>query len=186
MSMIKQIFRPGKGSVIQKFTTAVADSTMYPHDWVMLSTTVPTSQGVSGVYGGETLGAFDYIEMEPLLITGKLGNGGLCLGVLMGKSISSVGDISTLTLANDALVDGDVGVVQCHGVHPKTRQVTGGLLGDYLSPSTVAGEVLNGATTTVSLGGDSDVCGVNLAAAGTYSRAGVSEDSSPAFISRIQ
>jgi hypothetical protein len=184
MSMMRSLFRPGAGSVIQRFTTAVADGAMYPADWVMLSTLVPTSQAVSGVFEGKTLGSFDYIEMELAIVTGKLGNRGLVLGVLMGKSIGAVSDWENVT--SEVLADGDVGVIQSHGVHPQVRQAPTGLLGDYLYTGTVAGECLNGVSALVGIDGDTSPVGVCLATSSTYQRAAAADqDAGPAFISML-
>jgi hypothetical protein len=186
MSGFARLFRPGAGQVLQSFTTAVADGVMYPADWVMLSTTVPTSQGTTaGEFEGKTLGTFDYIEAELAIVTGKLGCGGLVLGVVMGKSISSVSNWENVTSA--VLADGDVMTIQNWGVHPQVRQAATGLLGDYLYLGTVAGEPLNAVSASVGVDGDTTILGTCLAVSSTYQRAtAADQDAGPAFISRLR
>jgi len=139
---------------------------MYPGDWVQLDTLVPTSQGVGGVFGGQTLGATDYIECE-LFITTSLGCGTLCLGVLMGAGIGSVSDWETVT--GQVLADQDICVIQSKGIHPQGAQADTGILGDYLSASSTAGEPINdvSGTTTDSLRS----VGVVMISSTTYTRA---------------
>lgn len=163
--MIKGIFRPGRGAVIQSFTTAVSDGVIYPADWVALSTTAPTSQGPNGDGTGlefGTLTAEDYVECT-LLDTDNAGGEGLALGVCMGENIGSVSDWTNVL--GQVLADGDVCVIQCWGVHPNGRQVTGGVLGDQLAPSGVAGEVTNSVTVAAA------DTGVALIATSNYLRA---------------
>lgn len=174
---IKGLFRPRKGSVIQAFTAGFADGTGYPADWYSLNAAeAPTAQGSSGVLDGTTLGATDYVEVAPL-DTDDAGSEGLALGVAMGKGIGAVGNWDDVN--GDSFADGDLIVIQCWGVHPQGRQVTGAVLGDHLAASTVAGEPTNSTTAAAH-----DV-GVALETGGTYGRAtagGSDEDGSVVFI----
>lgn len=175
-TMSRKLFRPGPGSVLASYLQAYSDGVIYPADWVALSTTIPTSQGASGVLGGGTLGTNDYVECT-LLDTDNAGAELLALGVCMGKGIGSVSNWDDVN--SEVLADGDLCVIQCWGVHPQGRQATGAVLGDFLAPSTVAGEPTNSTTHAV---GD---VGVALATGGTYGRAtagGSDEDGTPVFI----
>ena len=162
------LFRPGKGKVIAQYTAAVANAVMYPADWVQLDTLVPTSQGASGVFEGETLGALDYIECE-LLDSDSLGAGSLALGVVMGKGLGSVTDWETVT--SHVLADQDIVVIQRRGIHPQGAQADTGLLGDYLSATTVAGEPLNGVSGTLNDAAAERPVGVVMIDSTTYTRA---------------
>jgi hypothetical protein len=138
MSIARSLFRPRRGQTVAKYTAAVSDGVIYPGDWVALSTVVPTSQGVSGVMFGETLGATDYLECT-LTALANLGSGYLTLGVCMGKGIGAVSNWANVT--SQVLADQDIAIIQSWGVHPAGRQLTGGVLGDYLTITAVTGEM---------------------------------------------
>jgi hypothetical protein len=177
MSQSRMIFRPGPGAVVQAFTAGFVDSVLgYPADWYSLSTVAPATQGSSGTLGGGTLGAADYVEVT-LLDTDNAGAEGLALGVSMGPGIGSVSNWDDVNA--HVAADGDLIVIQCWGVHPQGRQVTGATLGDHLAGATVAGEPTNSATPAAH-----DV-GVALDAGGTYGMAtagGSDEDGTIVFI----
>ncbi len=163
MSMGKQLFRPGRNSRIERYTVAVADAAFYPADWVALSTTAPSSQGTTaGIFEGETLSDFDYIECTAL-DAGTAGSEGLALGCVMGKSITHVSDWSDVS--GDVLADGNVCVIMSRGVHPKASQLNTGVKGDHLAASSTAYEPGN----STSIAG-CDV-GVVLINSTTYTRA---------------
>ena len=178
MSMERKLFRPGKGQTLAAYTAAVSDGAMYPGDWVALSTTVPTSQGASGVMFGQTLTATDYLECT-LLDTDNLGAHVLAMGVLMGKGI---GAVSTWTDVTSAVVaDQDVVVIQSFGIHPNASGADTGLLGDYIYPTTVAGEPLNGNLAALTAG--LQPCGVLLANSATYKRITAADtEGGPTFV----
>jgi hypothetical protein len=180
MSMLKSLFRPGQGQVLARYTAAIADAAMYPGDWVQLSTVAPGSQGVSGVVGGKTLGASDYVECSLLFVDSSyLGCGTLALGVVMGKSIGSVSTWTDVT--SQVLADQDLCVIQSYGIHPNGRQAASGVLGDYLQASTTAGEPVNGVSGTVT--GSLRPVGVCMVATGTYKRiTAADEDGSVVFV----
>lgn len=164
--MMRKLFTPGKGSTLASYTAAVSDGVIYPADWVALSTTVPTSQGASGVFRGQTLGATDYIECT-LLDSDNLGSGSLALGVVQGKGLGAVTNWATVTPW--VLADGDICVIQNWGVCPQAAQADTGLLGDYIVATTVAGEPLNQVSGTVT--NAQLPVGVVLVNSTTYTRA---------------
>lgn len=163
----KTIFRPGSGSTIVRYTAAVADNRMYPGDWVVLSTTVPASQGVSGVVGGKTLGASDYVEVSPALDT--TGFAPLCLGVLAGKTITNYG--ITSDVSGGVLADQDIAIIQTFGVASLASVASGGAAAEFLIVSNVAGEASNVLTGAAGITGITKIIGSQLAASGTYTRA---------------
>lgn len=165
MSIIRSLFRPGQGQTLASYTAAVADATMYPGDWVQLSTTAPGSQGVSGVMFGKTLAATDYLECTGL-ITSALGCGTLALGVVMGKAIGSVKNYADVS--GDLLVDQDVAIIQNWGIHPNASGADTAVLGDYLQASATIYEPVNGVSGTVT--GSLRPLGVCMATAATYKR----------------
>jgi len=169
-NMSRRLFRPGAGSVIASYTSAISDGVIYPGDWVQLSTTAPGSQGVSGVVGGKTLSATDYVECT-LLVTTALGCGTLALGVVMGKSI---GDVSNWTnVTSKVLADQDLCVIQNRGIHPNAAGADSAVLGDYLQASTTAGEPVNGVSGTVT--GSLRPLGVVMATSVAYTRAAAND-----------
>jgi hypothetical protein len=158
---------------------------MYPGDWVMLSTTVPTSQGVTaGEHEGKTLGTFDYIECELAITTSKPGCAGLMLGVLMGKGIGTVANWEDVS--GDVLANGDVAVIQNWGVHPQVRQAADpSVIGDYLIVGTTGGTALNVLTAASGTTGDQTIIGVALVVSTAYTRA-AADHGGAAFISRLR
>lgn len=168
MSGIKAgLFRPGRHSVIASYTAAWASEACYPGDWVsLLAATVPGSQGVSGVYDGQSLTDVDYVEFEAL-DSGTAGSEGLALGCLMGPGIGSVANWEDV-LPN-VMADLDLAVIQCWGVHPQGSQLDSGNIGEHLAASTTAFEPGNAATIA-----GCDV-GVNLIAPTTYQRAAAAD-----------
>ncbi len=161
MSMGKQLFRPGLGKHLERYTVAVADAAFYPADWVALSTTAPGSQATSGVYEGQTLAGEDYIECTAL-DADTAGSEGLALGCVMGAGVSSVTNWENVLL--DVLADGDVCVIMSRGVHPQGSQLDSGNIGEHLAASSTAYEPGNSASIA-----GCDV-GVNLIAPTTYTR----------------
>jgi hypothetical protein len=177
----KTLFRPGRGSVIEGYTAAFSDGAtggINPGDWLQLSTTDPTAQGVSGVIQGETLGATDYVECTAFITTG-LGCGTLCLGVSMGKSITAVSNWSDVS--GQVYADGDLVIIQRKGIHPVGRQVTGAVLGNYLQASTIAGECVNEVSGTVT--GSLRPVGVAMESTGvTYTNSAGTENGTVVFV----
>ena len=160
------IFVPGKGSTVASYTAAVASGAFYPGDWVSINTVVPTSQGVSGVYRGQTLGGADFIECV-LSDSDVVGAEAGCLGCMHGLTINAPANWETVT--SNVVADGDVVIIQNWGVHPQGAQVTGGTLGDNLHIGTDAGQCVNDVTNTAL-----DV-GINLTASSTYTRAAATD-----------
>jgi hypothetical protein len=178
MSMMRKLFRPGQGQTIEAYTTAVASEAMYPHDFVSLVSTDPTSQGSSGVFEGKTLGDYDYIECALTLVATNR----TCLGVLMGKSIDAVSNIADVS--GEVLADGDVAVIQYRGVHPRCSQAATGLIDEYLIASSTGGEASNVLSAAAGTTGDTGILGQTLeATAANYTRAtGVTNDGGAAYI----
>lgn len=164
--LARSLFRPMQGQTIARYTAAVSDGVIYPGDWVSLSITAPTSQGVSGVVFGKTLAATDYLECT--LSSTAVGMSSLCLGVCMGKSVGSVSDWTDVT--SQVLADQDVAIIQSFGVHPKARQAASGVAGDYLITSATTGEADNVLTAAAGLTGITKIVGNALVATGTYKR----------------
>lgn len=164
----KTIFRPGQGSVINRYTAAIADGAMYPGDWVMLSATAPGSQGVSGAVGGKTLGAADYVECS-LSDSTTTGNPALALGVLAGKSFSNYS--ITSDVSGGVLADQDLATIQTYGIAPLASVASGGAAREFLIMSTVAGEASNVLSAAAGITGDTVILGTQMAASGTYTRA---------------
>jgi len=170
MPMSRHLFRPAAGQTVASYTAAVASATMYPGDWVQLNAAdAPTAQGVSGVFGGKTLGTYDYIECV-LLVTTGLGCSILAMGALMGKSIAAVNDWTNV--AAQVVADQDVVVIQRWGIHPNTYQAATAVLGDYLYASSTAGRTDNDATAGITLttGANLLPIGVALTAGANYTR----------------
>jgi len=166
--LAKGLFRPGQGNTIQRYTAAVADGAMYPGDWVMISMTAPASQGVSGVVGGKTLGAADYVECS-LSDSTTTGNPATCIGVLAGKTVTNysiTSDVSTAVLA-----DQDVAIIQTFGIAPLASVASGGAAREFLIMSNVAGEASNVLSAAAGVTGDTVVIGTQMASSGTYTRA---------------
>jgi hypothetical protein len=161
MSMMRKLFVPGAGQTLASYIAAVAEGVMYPGDLVSLSPTVPTSQGVSGVFRGQTLALTDFIECE-LSDAAVAGSEGNALGFLHGKTINA--PASWEDVSAHALADGDVAIIQSWGVHPQAAQLDTGLIGEHLAVSATPGEAGNSATIA-----GCDV-GVNMVASSTYTR----------------
>jgi len=186
MSMIRSIFRPGKGQVPQKFIRAFwnAATAGYRGDTCMIDTTAPTSQGASGVLEGKTLGTDDFIYVT-ITATTIAGSHNRVVGVIEGPTLGSK-DTAT------AIPDDSCVIVQTWGVHDNVRtNPTTGAAGSILSVGTVAGalEVTVAAdVATLILGTDAvihqgNIVGVALNASATYTRGTVTdEDNVTAFI----
>lgn len=170
MPMSRKLFRPGAGSVLAKYTAAIADAAIYPGDWVQLSTTAPGSQGVSGVVGGKTLGTADYVECTGLLTT-ALGCGSLALGVVMGRSIGAVANWTSVTA--NVLADQDLCIIQSWGIHPNASGADSAVLGDYIQASSTIYEPVNGVSGTVT--GSLRPLGVAMIASSAYTRAAAND-----------
>lgn len=129
------IFRPGSGSVRQRFVPAFAEERVYPNDWVCLTTTAPSGQGpgADGVLEGATLLASDFVYVR-LADTGEICEG-LQLGVSMGASHDAVG--SFVDVSNDSVLADGLMVVQTCGVHPGAR---------VDSDTSISNEIVMGAT----------------------------------------
>lgn len=179
MPTVRHLFRPGQGQTIVRYTAAVSDGVIYPGDWVSLSIAAPTSQGVSGVMFGKTLGAADFLECT--LSSTAVGMSSLCLGVCMGKSITAVSNWTNV-LAN-VLADQDIAIIQCAGVHPNARQAASGVAGDYLITSATTGEADNVLTAAAGITGITKIIGNALFATATYLRVtAADEDGGPTWI----
>lgn len=181
MGMTKALFRPGKGKVIEGYTTAVAQEAIYPNEWVQFAIDDPeTAQGVTaGQFEGESLGAYDYIECE-FLNTGNVGCGVLALGVSMGAGIDAVSNIADTS--GDVAADGDVIIIQRYGVHPRTSQVAGGTAGDYLIASGTDGEADNVLTAAAGTTGVTNILGALLEDVGETYTGAASNDGAASFI----
>ncbi len=178
MSLGRALFRPGKGKTIAQYTAGVADGAIDPGDWVALSITAPTSQGVSGVFEGETLLLVaDFIEVS-LCDTDTAGHEGLCLGVCMGAGIGAVSRWADVSA--EVLADGDIAVIQCWGIHPAARQVASGVAGDQLATSSVAGEVTNSTSVAAA-----DVGNAMVATAADLVQSTGTEDEGVTFVKCI-
>jgi hypothetical protein len=178
MSMMKRLFRPGAGATIRSFITAVAEDTIYPHDWVALTGTATSGQGpgADGVFEGKTLGTEDFIYADQAVSTMN-SVPGVELGVAMGHSISSVGNIADVS--GDSVAADEVFVIQCFGVHPMV-QTDGNMTVavEYLTIGTTAGVADASATINASCRGN---VGYGLETDGAYTGAG-SETGGAAFI----
>ena len=138
MSTRKRLFRPGVGARIEAFTAAWSSEAMYPGAMLCINSLITTSQGVSGVIDGGTLGALDYVECQ-MAAEDVAGAEASFLGVFRGTSINSVADWSEL-LAH-VVADGDLVIVQNYGVHPGIWITDAGTVGDFIKmPATAEGE----------------------------------------------
>lgn len=165
MPMQRNLFRPGQGQTLAKYTAAISDAAIYPGDWVQLSTTAPSAQGVSGLVAGKTLGTADYVECTGLITTG-LGCGSLALGVVMGKGVGAVANWADVS--GNVLADQDLCVIQSWGIHPNASGADTAVLGDYIQASAVIYEPVNGVSGTVT--GSLRPLGVAMIASSTYKR----------------
>jgi hypothetical protein len=128
--MVKGLFRPGAGSRIESFTAAFSSEVMYPGALVCINTLIPTSQGVSGVIEGKTLGVLDYIECQ-MAAGDVLGAEACMLGSVRGTSINSVANWADVS--GDVFADGDLAIIQNYGVHPGIWITDAGTVGDYIT-----------------------------------------------------
>lgn len=133
------IFRPGRHAVVQSFTAAYTEETVYPSDWLGISTLAPASQGSSGVVQGETLTLYDYCFVGLVDVDAGNAQQGSQIGVCMGAGIGSVDDIADVS--GDSVVADNIVVIQQAGVHPSCRSSDAGALHDFGIVSTVAGEI---------------------------------------------
>lgn len=136
------IFRPGRGAVISRYTSAFVTGATYPNDWVTMSITATSLQGVGadGVVEGQTLLASDFIYTN-LADTDGTGRPGSQIGVCMGSGIDAVNDITNVTahvVAADNLI-----VVQSWGMHPGVRTDSSVTAGDELVMGATAGEAVS-------------------------------------------
>jgi len=151
---IRQLFRPGPGNRIEEFTAGYLSETCYPGSWMCMNTLIPTSQGVSGVLGGGTLGGADFIEVVKAAAD-VAGAEAMMVGCLRGTSINSVKDWTNTSA--DVMADGDLGIIQTWGVHPGAWITDAGTLGDGIHiHATQEGEAV-AATATAT-----DDCGAAL------------------------
>ena len=153
MSMMRKLFRPGKGSTVARYTAAFCNgATTYRSDVAMWDTTAPTDQGSSGVLEGKTLGTSDYVFVKISSAT-AITNFGLLAGVFEGTHIGQTS--STVSFLDDSLV-----IVQTHGP------------GRVYCDATVAAPAVLFAQTTA--GAVADVAASDLDATNsTYSSLGV-------------
>lgn len=168
MSMMRKLFRPGKGQVPQRFIAAFVNATTsYRGDVAVWDTTAPTSQGATGVVDGQTLGANDFIFVTICPAT-AVNSFGLLAGVYEG---THVGDRSSVTnFADDSLA-----IVQTWGVHENVRTVDDTVAaGALLYVSTTAGACADVAAadidSTDSTYSATGLVGVSLTADTTYTR----------------
>lgn len=125
MSMMHKLFRPGKGAVHARFTTAYVNNTntsgtdaVYPGDLVCWDTTAPTSQGASGVVGGKTLGATDFVFVILPPAAAALA-AGLQAGIVQGNTNGLSRNAGSDLMEGDQLC-----IVQTWGVCPDIYAVT--------------------------------------------------------------
>lgn len=135
MTMMHKLFRPGKGSVHARFTTAFVNGTaVYPGDVVCWDTTAPASQGASGVVDGKTLGATDFVFVQ-LPPAAALAAAGLQAGIVQGKTNGLARGPGATAMTNDNLA-----IIQTWGVCPDVYAVT--------STDSAAGIICSVAATT--------------------------------------
>jgi len=175
MSMIKTLFRPGKGRRPGRFIAAVfnAGTAGYRGDVVMWDNTAPTSQGSSGVLEGDTLGVNDFIYVQ--LTTATIADGqGLQAGILEGTKI---GDTDTVT----TIPDDSIAIVQTFGVHETVRTVATVVTTSQLSIGTIAGECAETLATDVATSAHI-IIGMPMTADSTYTRGTATENKVTGFI----
>ncbi len=170
MSMGRSLFMPGAGQHFEEYSIAVASEDMYPGDWVQLMLAdAPAAQGVTaGQHRGRTLGISDWIESRSFDTTSgfELAR----LGCLMGKGIDAVTSYTNLyTDTTIKAINGEHVVFMQFGIHPMASQLDSGNATEELAASATAFEAGNVATPAY---GD---VGINLAASGTYGRAGAAD-----------
>jgi hypothetical protein len=180
MSMMRKLFRPGKGQVPQRFTSAFVNGTaVYPGDLVCWDITAPTDQGASGVLEGKTLGSTDYIFVI-LPPAAAAAAAGLQAGLVRGDSIEFGSPATAQT--NDKLA-----VIQTWGVAAtawvdSTDTAAGNLLGTGATTGEWTRLLATDAIGTDSTIGESVVCGFALAADSAVTRATTSEEYAPIFV----
>ena len=128
MSMMRKLFKPGKGQNVAQFTAAYVNGTgVYRGDLVCWDITAPTSQGASGVLAGETLNANDFIFVILPPSTDAEGSAGCQAGIVEGTTVGFRDGTTAMT--NDRIA-----IVQTYGVHhnvwvDSTDATAGALLG---------------------------------------------------------
>lgn len=168
MSMMRKLFRPGAGQVVQRFTAAFVNATTsYRGDVAVWDSTAPTDQGSSGVLEGKTLGANDFVYVTICPAT-AVNSFGILAGVYEGPN---VGNRSSVTnFADDSLA-----IIQTWGVHENVRTADDTVAaGALLYVSTTAGACADIPATdidsTVSTYSATGLVGVALTADTTYTR----------------
>jgi len=160
MSMMRKLFRPGKGAVPQRFIAAFVNATTsFRGDLAVWDTTAPTDQGSSGVLEGKTLGANDFFFVTICPATAS-NSYGLLAGVCEGTHIGDTNTVSNFP--DDSLV-----IVQTWGVHDTVRTADDTVAaGALLIASTTAGACADAASSTLEGG----LAGVALTVDTTYTR----------------
>jgi hypothetical protein len=181
MSMMRKLFRPGKGQTVARYTSAFinASAATYPGDLVCWDITAPTDQGSSGVLEGKTLGSTDYLYVI-LPPAAAAAAAGLQAGLVRGTSIEFAS--STASVVDDTLA-----VIQTWGVAPYAWIDSGSVVaGDLLGVGATTGEwtmlyATDGIGTDSTIG-ESVVCGFALAADASRTRATTGEQFAPIFV----
>jgi len=181
MSMMRKLFRPGKGQTPARYTTAFVNGTaVYSGDLVCWDITAPTSQGSSGVLAGQTLGANDFIFVI-LPPAAALGAQGLQAGIVRGPSLDAQAGATAMT--ND-----DIAVIQTWGVCDRVWvDSTDTAAGNMLLTGATTGECTRALATAVN-GTDATTgegtlvgCALTADASGTRGTA-TTEEFATAFI----
>ena len=172
MSMVRSLFRPGKGQKVSRYIQAfINGAAAYHGDFVVWDTTAPTTQGTSGVVDGKTLGTNDYVYVVQSTAIATGTNRGA--GLIEGRTI---GDRNTTT----ALTDDQLVIVQTYGVFDDNcfLSASSTTRGDILfASSTVAGQlIVSAAVTATDSTNDRNnewMVGFTLGPTATYTRAAV-------------